>query len=161
MDRFHSLSHEEAIAQLMTCCAARHWAVQVSGFRPYADEAALVNAGTKLADQLDWRDVLDALSAHPRIGERTSPSQGRDALWSQQEQAGVSTDFREALIEGNIAYERRFGHIFLICATGRSGEDTLAELAKRLENDISAERVVVRQELSKIVGLRLRKLVAS
>jgi 2-oxo-4-hydroxy-4-carboxy-5-ureidoimidazoline decarboxylase len=49
----------------------------------------------------------------------------------------------------------------LICATGLSGEQMLAELSRRLENDVAREQTEVRQELGKIVELRLRKLVAS
>jgi 2-oxo-4-hydroxy-4-carboxy-5-ureidoimidazoline decarboxylase len=160
VDRFHSLSHEEAVAELMTCCAVRSWAVQMSGLRPFTDEAALAATGRKLAEQLSWPEVLEALSAHPRIGQRLA-SQTKEAGWSQQEQSGVSADSQEALIAGNIAYEERFGHIFLVCATGLSGGQMFAELSRRLENDAAQEQFEVRQELAKIVELRLRKLVAS
>jgi 2-oxo-4-hydroxy-4-carboxy-5-ureidoimidazoline decarboxylase len=158
VDRFHSLSHEDAAAELMSCCAARSWAAQLSGLRPFPDEAALVATGRKLAEQLTWPEVLEALSAHPRIGQRLA-SQTKEARWSRQEQSGVSAGSQEAFIAGNTAYESRFGHIFLICATGLSGEQMLAELSRRLENDVAQEQVVVRQELAKIVELRLRKLV--
>lgn len=158
MDRFHSLSHEQAATELMTCCAARSWAAQVSGLRPFSSEAALVVAGRRLAEQLTWPEVLEALSAHPRIGQRLA-SQTTEARWSRQEQSGVSAGSYEAFIAGNAAYERRFGYIFLICATGLSGEQMLAELTRRLENDVGQEQAVVRQELAKIVELRLRKLV--
>ena len=160
MDYLHSLSHEEAAAQLMTCCAVRSWAAQMSGLRPFPDEATLVATGRKLAEQLSWPEVLEALSAHPRIGQRLA-SQTLDERWSRQEQSGVSASSREAFVAANTAYEDRFGHIFLICATGLSGEQMLAELNRRLENDVARERVVVRQELAKIVELRLRKLVTS
>jgi 2-oxo-4-hydroxy-4-carboxy-5-ureidoimidazoline decarboxylase len=157
---FHSLSHEEAAAELMTCCAVRSWAAQMSGLRPFTDEVAFIAAGRKLVDQLSWPQVREALSAHPRIGERLA-AQTAEARWSRQEQSGVSEGSREAFIAGNIAYENRFGHIFLICATGLSGEEMLAQLNQRLENDVAHERVTVRQELAKIVELRLRKLVKS
>jgi 2-oxo-4-hydroxy-4-carboxy-5-ureidoimidazoline decarboxylase len=164
VNRFHSLSHEEVASELMTCCAVRSWAAQVSGLRPFPDEAALVATGRKLAEQLIWPEVLEALSAHPRIGQRLASQtkeaqQTKEARWSREEQSGVSADSHEAFIAGNAAYESRFGHIFLICATGLSGEQMLAELNRRLENDVAQERVVVRQELAKIVELRLRKLV--
>ena len=160
MNRFHSLSHEEAAGELMTCCAVRSWAVRVADSRPFADEAALVATGRELAEQLTWPQVLEALSAHPRIGQRLlQPT--TEARWSRQEQSGVSTDSRQAFIAGNAAYESRFGHIFLICATGLSGEQMLAEVTRRLDNDVAREQVEVRRELTKIVELRLRKLVGS
>lgn len=160
MDRFHSLSHEDAAAELMTCCAVRSWAARMSNLRPFPDQVALVATGRMLAEQLSWPEVLEALSAHPRVGQRLA-SQTAEARWSREEQSGVSAGSKEALIAGNTAYERRFGHIFLICATGLSGEQMLAELTRRLENDLVQERAVVRQELAKIVELRLRKLVMS
>jgi len=160
VNRFHSLSHEEAAGELMTCCAVRSWAVRVADSRPFADEAALVATGRELAEQLTWPQVLEALSAHPRIGQRLlQPT--TEARWSRQEQSGVSTDSRQAFIAGNAAYESRFGHIFLICATGLSGEQMLAEVTRRLDNDVAREQVEVRRELTKIVELRLRKLVGS
>jgi 2-oxo-4-hydroxy-4-carboxy-5-ureidoimidazoline decarboxylase len=160
VDRFHSLSHEQAVAEFMTCCAVRSWAAQMSGLRPFPDEASLVATGRKLAEELSWPEVLEALSAHPRIGQRVA-AQTKEAQWSRQEQAGVSADSQEALISGNIAYEERFGHIFLICATGLPGEQMLAELTRRLGNDAAQEQAEVKRELAKIVELRLRKLVAS
>lgn len=160
MDRFHSLSHAEAAAELMRCCAVRSWAARMSGLRPFPDEAAVVAAGRMQAEQLSWPEVLEALSAHPRVGQRPA-SQTAEARWSRQEQSGVSAGSQQALMAGNTAYERRFGHIFLICATGLSGEQILAELTRRLENDVAQERAVVRRELAKIVEVRLRKLMMS
>jgi 2-oxo-4-hydroxy-4-carboxy-5-ureidoimidazoline decarboxylase len=104
---------------------------------------------------LAWRDVEQALSAHPRIGERAAGA-GREAAWSRQEQADAG-DIPEALREGNVAYERRFGHVFLICATGRTAAEMLAALHERLGNDAETERQTVRRELAAIVRLRLAK----
>ena len=60
----------------------------------------------------------------------------------------------------NAAYEERFGHVFLICATGLSGEQMLAALRRRLDNDEEAERMVAAAELRKITVLRVRKALA-
>lgn len=106
--------------------------------------------------------MTEALAAHPRIGDRPDAA-GRDARWSRTEQtgtAGAGEEVRRALAEGNLAYERRFGHVFLIRATGRSAREMLAELRVRLRNDAGTERAVVRAELAAIVDLRLVKLVA-
>ena len=71
--------------------------------------------------------------------------------------AAASDEVRRELAEGNVAYEKRFGHIFLICASGLSGQEMLTELRARLENDQDAERAVVRAELLKITRLRMTK----
>src|SRR5690606_19417888 len=100
---------------------------------------------------------VDALSAHPRIGERLAQA-GREADWSRAEQAGMGDAddaLRAEIAAANQAYEQRFGHVFLICATGRSAEQMLAAARQRLNNDLDTERRVVRDELRAITRLRL------
>ncbi|MER6829944.1 2-oxo-4-hydroxy-4-carboxy-5-ureidoimidazoline decarboxylase [Streptosporangium sp. NPDC000563] len=100
---------------------------------------------------------------HPERQERPEHSE-REAAWSRGEQAGVDTagkDVLDRLAEGNRAYERRFGHVYLICATGLSAEEMLARLTERLGNDEDTERDVVRTELAKITRLRLAKLLGA
>src|SRR4029078_2720425 len=90
------------------------------------------------------------------------PGTGREAAWSATEQSGMDSataDVKAALIEANRAYEDRFGHVFLIFATGKSDTEMLAAARDRVGNDDEAEREIVRSELGKIVGLRLRKLL--
>ncbi|TDD37683.1 2-oxo-4-hydroxy-4-carboxy-5-ureidoimidazoline decarboxylase [Actinomadura sp. KC06] len=140
-------------ADLFECCASRRWVKAVAG-RRYRDLTELREAGAAALDDLDWPDVEEALAAHPRIGDRVGG-------WSRAEQSGMdgaAPDVRAALIEGNRAYEDRFGHVFLICATGRTAAEMLGDLRDRLGNDAEAERAVVRRELAKIVDLRLTRL---
>jgi 2-oxo-4-hydroxy-4-carboxy-5-ureidoimidazoline decarboxylase len=92
---------------------------------------------------------------------RPGPAGGdREAAWSRQEQSGTRdapADVQAGLRAGNAAYEERFGHVFLICATGMSAASMLAALQGRLGHDPAREREVVRDELMKIVRLRLGK----
>ncbi|MGR6921626.1 2-oxo-4-hydroxy-4-carboxy-5-ureidoimidazoline decarboxylase [[Actinomadura] parvosata] len=155
---FNARSPDEAEADLMACCASRTFAGKVAARRPYADTRALLDTAGAAVLELDWPDVLEALSAHPRIGERAS-GQGREAAWSRQEQSGVQDGLRAALAEGNRAYEERFGHVYLVCATGLTGAQMLARLRERLGNDEEREREVVRAELAAITRLRLTRLV--
>ena len=114
-------------------------------------------------DSLGWTDVLEALDAHPRIGERASGAD-REASWSRGEQAAASraaTSVTDALVEANREYEQLFGHVFLICATGRSAEAILTNLRARLGNAPADERLVVLVELRKITHLRLHKLLGT
>ena len=153
---------EEAERELLACCASRRWAATVAAGRPYADLGALTAVSDAALDALDWGDVDEALASHPRIGARAEGA-GREADWSRREQSAAATgdaDLRAALSAGNVEYEQRFGHVFLICATGRPAEEILAALQGRLGNDANAERAVVRGELAKIVRLRLARLVA-
>ncbi|WP_113702712.1 2-oxo-4-hydroxy-4-carboxy-5-ureidoimidazoline decarboxylase, partial [Nonomuraea lactucae] len=118
----------------------------------------LAGAAVAAVRGLAWPDVLEALAAHPRIGARPDGG-GREGAWSRQEQAGVEDGLREALAEGNRAYEDRFGHVYLICATGLTGAQMLARLRERLGHDDEAERGVVRDELAEITLLRIAKLL--
>ncbi|WP_211245891.1 2-oxo-4-hydroxy-4-carboxy-5-ureidoimidazoline decarboxylase [Actinomadura oligospora] len=161
LDRLNALSADAAEAELLTCCASRRWAVEVAAGRPYAGRDELMGASAKALEGLGWADVLEALGGHPRIGERATGDE-REARWSRGEQAGAVAGedaVRRALVEGNRAYEERFGHVFLICATGKTAEEILADLRVRLGNDDGSERAVVRSELAAITALRLAKLI--
>ena len=151
--RFDALSRADAEAELLTCCASRRWAAAVADGRPYGSAERLLAAAGRAARALEWADVEEALAAHPRIGERTGSAESR------REQAGVGDGDRAAFAAANAEYEERFGHVFLIRASGRSGAEMLAELRERLTNDPAKERDVVHAELVKITELRLRRLV--
>ncbi|GIH96533.1 2-oxo-4-hydroxy-4-carboxy-5-ureidoimidazoline decarboxylase [Planobispora siamensis] len=158
---FNALGPADAEAELLTCCASRAFAHTVAALRPYRDLAQLTAAADAAVNGLAWSDVREALEAHPRIGERAGGT-GRESAWSRQEQSGVDAAERavlDGLAEGNLAYEERFGHVYLICATGLSAGEMLARLRERLQNDEDTEREVVRAELAKITRLRMAKLL--
>ncbi|GAA4580630.1 hypothetical protein GCM10023194_09480 [Planotetraspora phitsanulokensis] len=146
--------------ELRSCCASAAWVSAVARRGPYRDLAGLVDAGEAAIAGLTWADVEEALAAHPRIGERPA-GDGREAAWSRSEQSGTAAADQavlDAIREGNAAYEERFGHVYLVCATGRSAGDMLAFLRERLAGDEESERKIVREELNAIVKLRLAKL---
>ncbi|MEU4543427.1 2-oxo-4-hydroxy-4-carboxy-5-ureidoimidazoline decarboxylase [Nonomuraea dietziae] len=157
MVNLNALSPEEAEKELLACCASRAFAREVAAGRPYAGPAELAAAAEAAVRALAWPDVEEALAAHPRIGERAAGAE-RESEWSRQEQSGVEDHVRAELAEGNRVYEERFGHVYLICATGLSGEEMLARLKERLDNDEATERAVVRDELAKITKLRLARI---
>ena len=151
----NALPDDEAAGVLLGCCAAPGWARRVAAGRPYATvDDLLAAAGAAWADR-EPGDLDAAMAGHPRIGER------RLSGWSRGEQSGVGSDdgTAQALRQANAAYEDRFGHVFLICATGRGAGEILAELRRRMANDPDTEREVAAAELGKINAIRLRKLV--
>jgi 2-oxo-4-hydroxy-4-carboxy-5-ureidoimidazoline decarboxylase len=163
LDRLNLAEAAEAERELLACCASRRWADELLARRPYPDLARLRGVSETVIGELSWDDILQALAAHPRIGERAAGA-GREAAWSRAEQAGAgaaTTETQEDLVVGNVAYEERFGYVFLICATGLSAEAMLFALRERLGNDPDSEREVVRVELNKIVDLRLGKAFGS
>jgi 2-oxo-4-hydroxy-4-carboxy-5-ureidoimidazoline decarboxylase len=127
------------------------------GARPFASLDALIGGSDAAVAAMSPADLEATLAGHPRLGEKA-------VAWSAQEQAGIADsadDMRLALASGNAEYERRFGHIYLACATGRSAGDLLAFLRERLGNDPDAEWRVVAAELAKINRIRLRKLTGT
>ncbi|WP_222618388.1 2-oxo-4-hydroxy-4-carboxy-5-ureidoimidazoline decarboxylase [Nakamurella sp. PAMC28650] len=148
---------------LGACMDIALWVAQVSAGRPFADLASLRRAGSAAAAVITWEQVAGALDRHPRIGERRAAvaGTGTESAWSGAEQSGVEVTQAQALAAGNVAYEQRFGHLFLICAAGLSGEQILAALDLRLRNEPAVEKPIVIQELRKISALRLAKAVVS
>jgi 2-oxo-4-hydroxy-4-carboxy-5-ureidoimidazoline decarboxylase len=138
---------------LTACLAIPRWVDTIIAGRPYDDLAAL-----RMAAQipLSSAEVREAMAAHPRIGERPV-GEGTDAQWSRSEQSGV--DNVDAFVKANREYEAKFGHVYLVCASGRGGEELLADLNRRLDNDPATELGVAGDELVKIAQLRLTKAV--
>lgn len=160
LSHLNSAPADELTTALLACCDVPSWAGAVVAGRPYRTTEDLYAVADKAARELTPGEVSRALAAHPRIGERAGGG-GTEAAWSRQEQAGVRPDaaLQGALLEGNRAYEDRFGRVFLICATGLGGEEILASLRRRLEHDEETEAAVVAEELRKIALLRLRKVL--
>ncbi|MGH3150019.1 MAG: 2-oxo-4-hydroxy-4-carboxy-5-ureidoimidazoline decarboxylase [Streptosporangiaceae bacterium] len=156
LEAFNAAPAPDAEREMLACCASTTFAATMAGGRPYHDADALRAAVGAAFAKLSWDDILESLSGHPRIGDRTT---GVSA--AEQSGAASATDqVRQALAEGNRAYEERFDHVFLICASGRSGQEMLDQLRARLGNDPEAEQAVVREELRKITQLRLTKLLS-
>ena len=162
VEAFNSLPAEQLRDDLAACCAAPDWCATLLSGRPYGKWSEIVGAADAAARGLSWADVLVALSAHPRIGERAQ-GDSREAAWSRSEQAAAATDgdaaTAAALVSINKTYEERFGHVFLIFASGRSPDEVLAAARERLGNDEATERAVVTGELRKIALLRLERLL--
>ncbi len=158
LSSFNAAPAPDAERDVLACCASRAFAQAIVSGRPYLDPAALLAAIDVAFDVLTWDDIAESMNGHPRIGDR-AVDRGMSAA-EQSGAAGASDQVRQGLAEGNLAYEKRFGHIFLICATGASGQEMLTKLQARLRNDRDAERAVVRAELLKITRLRMRKLLA-
>ena len=161
LDDLNEQPAEQATEALRACNAAPSFAAAVLAARPYPSAEALVARAEEVARALPWDEVATALAAHPRIGDRVEGSSA-EAQASRREQSsmsGADDAVRDALLEGNRAYEQRFDHVFLIRAAGRSPEGMLAELHRRLGNDEAAERAEVTEQLAQITGLRVKGLV--
>jgi 2-oxo-4-hydroxy-4-carboxy-5-ureidoimidazoline decarboxylase len=153
--RLNSATASDAAALLHEVCASRSWGAAVTAGRPYPDLDALFAASDAAMTALTADDLGEAMAGHPPIGR---PKPGDPT--SEREQAGVRESEREELLELNLAYQDAHGHVFLICATGRTGDQMLAALKERIGNDTDTEREIVRAELGKINRIRLTRLAA-
>jgi 2-oxo-4-hydroxy-4-carboxy-5-ureidoimidazoline decarboxylase len=158
--RWNKLSAETAAAEVVSCCGSAAWARALASRRPFENEALLVKASDEIWNQLEVQHWLEAFSKHPRIGERKAPGEvsAQSAAWSAQEQREVADENHQAaLAEANQEYERRFGRVFIVCATGKSASEILDILHERLLNDDATELHAAVEEQRKITNLRLKK----
>jgi 2-oxo-4-hydroxy-4-carboxy-5-ureidoimidazoline decarboxylase len=162
LDAFNDGPPDRAVEALRACNAAPRFAAELVAGRPYRDVDTLVARAEEVARSLPWEEVTLALAAHPRIGDRVegSSSEARASRQEQSSMSGADDATRAALVEGNRAYEERFGHVFLIRAAGRSPEEMLAELRRRLGNDEETERRETTEQLAQISALRVGGMVA-
>lgn len=163
LTEFNSLTREDAVQAIRPALDVPRWLEAVADARPYWHREALLGTARTAADPLTDAEVEQALSHHPRIGERAA-GEGAEASLSRAEQAAVDPsdeDVQRRLQEGNRAYEEKFGQVFLIRAAGRSPEEILEQLSQRLHNDPATERTVVADQLRQIALLRLEGLVTA
>ncbi|WP_017625182.1 2-oxo-4-hydroxy-4-carboxy-5-ureidoimidazoline decarboxylase [Nocardiopsis chromatogenes] len=161
LDRVNALSSPAFREEFARCLNVDRWVEALDAERPFATREALLAAADAHASPLTAAEVDAALSRHPRIGEKAS-GKDTESRWSRGEQAAVTAggqDTEQAFKAANAAYEERFGHIYLVCASGRSPEDLLADLKTRLDNDPAREKEVVGGEFRKIALLRVEKVL--
>jgi OHCU decarboxylase len=175
----NALDDGAAVGAFLRCCGSSRWARQMSAARPFADAAAMAAVADRIDSTLEPADWLEAFAAHPRIGAGgTGPAgaAGRAGKaggagkagrvggvgWSEQEQAGVTLAADETLArlaDANRTYEARFGYIFIVCATGKTADEMLALLERRLRHDAGDELRIAAGEQRKITQLRMTKLL--
>ena len=144
---------------MLGCFASESWASQVASGRPYGDLDEMISVAEAAWAGLTPADWLVAMASHPKIGERG----GHAPASSEREQSevlGARRETLDALAAENRRYEDRFGHVFLIFASGRSAEEILASLRARSSNDPSTELAIASDELRKIARMRLARLVS-
>jgi len=160
--RWNEAPSTNANKEMLACCGSTAWAERITQLRPFAGDTSLLTASDEIWNSLTRKDWLQAFRSHPRIGESAASAQApaRSLAWSQQEQgsaARADNDLKSALAAANRAYEEKFGHIFIVCATGKSAAEILAILRRRMQNDKDAEIREAAEEQRQITQLRLKK----
>ncbi|MER5362052.1 2-oxo-4-hydroxy-4-carboxy-5-ureidoimidazoline decarboxylase [Streptomyces sp. NPDC002785] len=157
LTRFNALADDEATTALHEVCASAAWGRAILSRRPYATAEALLLASDTATAALTPKDLADAMAGHPPIGrpKPADPASSRE----QRGMAGATEELRAEMLELNLAYQDRFGHVFLICATGATGEQMRDAMKSRIGYSPEQEREIVRTELGKINRIRLIRLV--
>lgn len=155
--RFNALEEPAALAALHEVCASTAWARRLLVRRPYDVVDDLLAASDVAMAELTSTDLAEALAGHPPIGRPKpgDPTSSRE----QRGMAGASAELKAEMLELNLAYQEKFGHVFLICATGLTGEQMRDAVKVRIGNSPEQEREIVRTELGKINRIRLARLV--
>lgn len=188
LSKFNNLSEEEAVQELHRCCACNEWSRRVCARRPFASLQQLRDACDDEWWRLSSNHWRESFHGHPRIGDKAALAKKINALkpsaaagasssgshgggWEADEQkgtSGASTAVLDAIHEGNIAYEEKYGFIFLICATNKTADDMLDQLKERLNRTGAQEADVIANEVrtaageqAKITQLRIVKLLQS
>jgi OHCU decarboxylase len=164
LDDLNQLDPDSATRALLPCCGSTRWAGMMAAARPFPSVDAMVAAADKVSASLEAADWLEAFAAHPRIGGKLREARGvgLGAEWSAIEQSGIgsaSAAVRERLAARNRDYEARFGYIFIVCAAGKSADEMLAAIERRLTNDAAVELRVAAEEQRRITHLRLAALL--
>lgn len=161
LERWNAADESSALDAMMACCGARRWATAMVKRRPILDATELRAAADQIWDAMQEPDWLEAFACHPRIGEReASPLSSQSSTWSKQEQSSVTAaneTMLAQLAEGNTRYEDKFGFTYIVCATGKSTEEMLSILKRRLAGDRTLELREAAEQQRQIMQIRLRK----
>jgi OHCU decarboxylase len=152
---------QEALDPMLACCGSRRWATEMIALRPFESVDQLIEAADIAWSKTSEPDWLEAFACHPRIGERgPANTESRAASWSRQEQSSTESANAGVLVaiaNGNAAYEKQFGFTYIVSATGKSANEMLAILNRRLENDRATELLEAAGQQWQITQIRLGK----
>jgi 2-oxo-4-hydroxy-4-carboxy-5-ureidoimidazoline decarboxylase len=157
LSRFNASDESAAQAELHEVCASSAWGSKLLAQRPFASAETLFTASDAAMAELTAGDLAEAMAGHPPIGRPKpgDPTSSRE----QRGMAGASEELKKEMLELNLAYQGKFGHVFLICATGATAEQMLDALKTRIGHTAEEEREIVRTELGKINRIRLTRIV--
>ena len=160
---FDHLPNEKKKELLTQCCGSSAWVDKMLTVFPVEDLVEFLDATEQKWNECTQQEQMEAFEHHPKIGDINSLKEkfADTAGWAEVEQSGVISSNEKTLqdlAKGNEEYENKFGFIFIVCATGRSAEEMLADLNSRINNSKEEEIKIAAAEQLKIAKLRLEKL---
>jgi len=163
-DEINALTQQRAVRCFLTCCGSKRWAKTMADRRPFESVERLYTTANEVWFSSSEKDWKEAFSAHPKIGDMKSlrkKFQNTSELASKEQSRVLDASEKtlRLLTKGNRLYESKFGYIFIVCATGKSAEEMLEMLNKRLNHYQDMEITIAAEEQAKITRLRLEKLL--
>jgi 2-oxo-4-hydroxy-4-carboxy-5-ureidoimidazoline decarboxylase len=164
--RWNSLDLATAAREALPCCGSHAWATALASARPIADEPSLIETSASIWRNLPEKAWQEAFDSHPRIGQKKAQAHATEESlsWSAQEQrSALSEDdsAKLALEAANHRYERQFGRIFIVCASGKTSAEILTILEARMQNDAATELREAAEQQRQITQLRLHRWLES
>ncbi|UTA48283.1 2-oxo-4-hydroxy-4-carboxy-5-ureidoimidazoline decarboxylase [Simiduia sp. 21SJ11W-1] len=155
--QFNESAEDSARAVMLNVCRCGDWADAMVAGRPYGDVHQILHAA-----RTHWRgdeaQLLEACSGHAKIGDTRAIAKGGHSAREQGQVASASDQLLAELAALNGEYQKKFGFIYLVCASGRSPDTLLALLKSRLTNSRSQEIINAAAEQAAITRLRLTQL---
>ncbi len=165
LEELNNLGDEDARTAMARCCGSTLWLDRMIKKRPFSTEEELYAAATDIwfaCSRIDWQE---AFGHHPKIGDQSNLEDkfAATSQWAGEEQASIASARKETLEKFtlmNQKYEKRFGYIFIVYATGKSAEEMLEIVELRLKNNPYDEIKIAASEQNRITKLRLKKLLS-
>jgi OHCU decarboxylase len=161
LSSWNESSESAALETMLACCGAHRWAAAVVALRPIANVVELSLAADRIWATMQEPDWMEAFACHPRIGDRKAAHASQQSIaWSTEEQSSTTSAADQTLSElaaGNALYEQRFGFTYIVCATGKTAEEMLVILNRRLGNDRATELLEAAEQQRQITQIRLGK----
>jgi OHCU decarboxylase len=161
LDAWNKADEATALEAMIACCGAKRWASAMVALRPIGSVLELSEAADRVWATMKEADWMEAFGCHPRIGERKAAHvTAKFATWSTQEQSSAVSASEKVLVEiaeGNARYEQLYGFTYIVCATGKSTEEMLVILKRRLTSNREAELREAAEQQRQITQIRLGK----
>lgn len=160
---WNQLPEAEALALVLAICGSRAFADALVRARPFENMDSLLLKADDIWWSLAKSDWLEAFACHPRIGESPANTSHQFSAWSIEEQSqarSTAESVIDSITRKNREYEARHGFIYIVCARGKSAEELLAILDRRLTNSTQVEIRDAAEQQRQITHLRTRKWLA-
>jgi 2-oxo-4-hydroxy-4-carboxy-5-ureidoimidazoline decarboxylase len=165
LEDFNKQGSEKAREDLFKCCGSIVWVNKLMDHFPFSSIEDLKITSDRIWYSCNQDDWLEAFSHHPKIGEKAGNDKKYISTkeWAEHEQSGVNDAEQKVLSDletANKFYEKKFGYIFIVCATGKTASEMLYILNERIDNDPEKELHIAAGEQNKITHLRIDKLLS-